>query len=256
MGAVAVQPGADRLDHLRLAGQRRAAQPAQTLVERDIDRIEQAADLGVAAVEPGDALPQARPVHVARRPEVARLAAEGAELLPGRQGEGRAADRQLDHYRGQGLADAVEIGRRERAAGRADEHAAQPVQGRIGAVLVRLDVRLGMQGDGVAPGPVRPGAQGRELGGDALGQEHGRRLAQQLLHRLLHHGVGAAAAVDVGRQLRLGERRERGELVGHADRPMAADPARARRLQARAPCLVVGRALVGHGALAKHRSSG
>src|SRR5579859_2514263 len=93
--AVAPPPDTRLRDKVRGTSQRRARQSADTLVERDVDAVEERRDLRVRAVVERRGLPQARAVHMREGMLGARPGRLLRQLLPGRKLAAEVALRQF-----------------------------------------------------------------------------------------------------------------------------------------------------------------
>ena len=83
-------------DERRVAGEQRAGEAAEPLVDRDVDRVEAGGDGGVVAAIERRAFPEACAVHVQGDAPLARGGLRRLELVPGGELAAGLADRQLD----------------------------------------------------------------------------------------------------------------------------------------------------------------
>src|SRR5262249_44387422 len=126
--AVPPLPDPGLRDEVGRAREDRSRDAPEALVERYVDRVEEARDLRVGTGVEGAALPEPRAVEVEGSALGARPRDDVGELLPRGELAADLALRQLHEERGQRHGDAVEIAPAEEARRLPDEHAVQPVE--------------------------------------------------------------------------------------------------------------------------------
>ncbi len=170
--AVSLAPETRFGDDVLFAEQHAAGQPAESLVERHVDGVEQRGDVGQRPIVERRRLPQSGAVEVdcgAPRMGTGDL---GDEVVPGREPAADLALRELDQERGERLADRFDVGHGQQLPPVADRPPDQAVEPLIGLVLVQLEVAGRMERDDLPAAPVSVHPQRDLLGHRAARHEH------------------------------------------------------------------------------------
>ena len=200
--AVSATPDARLGDRVRVPGQTAAGEPAQPLVEGDVDRVEERADLRGCPRVVGGALPEPRAVQVHRRSRPPHELHLRFQIRPLGQATADLALGQLEEHGGQALRDPLEIRQRDQLPRAADGNSRQTVEALVGALLVQIQMGRGMKPAGPDAPPIRMDPQGDLLGHDPARHEHRRGLAEDTTDLALERFDGAAGPIDVQAEVR------------------------------------------------------
>jgi len=152
--AIAMLPNARLGDEVRIAGERGARDCAETLVERNVRRIEARRDLGVRPPEERGRFPEPCAIEMDVRAACASGVAEGDEVVPVRQHAAELALRKFDEHGSERIGDRREVGHRHRSRRRTARDPAQSAEHRVGPRLVEFQMTERMEGDRRESAPV------------------------------------------------------------------------------------------------------
>ena len=190
----------------------------ESLVERDVDAVEEARDLRVRSLVVRHRLPEACAVEMHGDPALPRPLDLGDEVVPLREEPARLALRELEQERRDRLVDRLEVLEPDQPVRVADDPRAEAVQVLVRALLVELEMACRVERDGADSAPVAPDPERDRLGHGAARQEDGGLLAEELRDPLLDALGALAAAVVICPLLGARRLRQRRELVAHRRR--------------------------------------
>lgn len=165
-------------DKVRGSRKYAARQPAQSLVERDIDRVKGRGELRVAAPIEGRRLPDPGAVQMNRRAAVAGPPELCDKIVPSRQLTADLALGQLDQQRPDPCLHTLQIGEGEQPVAPAHQLGLETVEVCIGCVLVQFEVAGRVKRDRVQPTPVTVDSQRDLLSHRPARHQHSRGLFQ------------------------------------------------------------------------------
>jgi predicted amidohydrolase len=138
-------PDPSLVDDLAWTSQRAPCRCAKILVERHVDRVEQARDLSQRPTVVGLALPQASSVQVKCGATGAGSLAGRHQVIPSWQLAAQVTLRELEQERRKALSHCFEIGVAKQAISPTNEESLQTVKRLVATLLVNVEVTMGVE---------------------------------------------------------------------------------------------------------------